>query len=264
MGAGEIRLSLVRRYSALAETRLAGENFSCGPCAATGCCDPVTAGQYEKFTGVLPSDILSGALGCGDTISVANLQQGDVVLDLGCGTGVDVLLAGLQVGPSGHVCGLDFTQTMLRLAQGHCARIGLENVSLVHGDMTQLPFSEDHFDVVLANGVLTLTFAKFDVINEVFRVLRPGGRFIVADTMLGGPAQDTMRSTLERWAGCVGGSLDAGFLSQLNDVGFESLCQSVSYMLDVKKAYASVEVNGERLDCEMVNTVIQARKPRKV
>ncbi len=186
----------------------------CGDDAA--CADPVTAGNY--------SDAEKGAvlsLGCGNPVALADLHEGETVLDLGSGAGLDVLLSAKRVGPAGRVYGLDMTDDMLALAQENQRKAGATNVVWLRGEIESIPLPAASVDVVLSNCVINLSTDKARALAEAFRVLRPGGRLAIHDIVTRGPVAPDVRARMEASFGCMAGALDeADYRRLLAAAGF--------------------------------------------
>ncbi len=201
------------------------EEGGAGGCGALGCgCeDPITSNLYDATTTTgLPEEAVLASLGCGNPTALAELREGEVVLDLGSGGGIDVLLSARRVGPTGKAYGLDMTPEMLALARKNAAAAGAENVEFLEGEMESIPLPDASVDVIVSNCVINLAADKERVLHEAFRVLRPGGRFAVSDVVVRGEIPPAIRRSLELWVGCVAGALDEEhFLSLLRRVGFE-------------------------------------------
>ena len=230
-GAG-LREEVRSRYAgaALAVLRQSGEAAGC--CDETGgCCAPAglsaltegpDASLYrEGETDGLPAEAVAASLGCGNPLAVADLNEGERVLDLGSGGGIDVLLSARRVGPSGHAYGVDMTDEMLALARGNAARAGEVNVTFLKGQIEAVPLPDESVDVVISNCVINLSTDKPAVLAEMFRVLVPGGRIGIADVV----AEDHMgaadRAAAGSYAGCVAGALSrAEYLTGLAAAGF--------------------------------------------
>jgi SAM-dependent methyltransferase len=190
-----------------------------GPASAAGssCCAPVgltDADGDEVFGGSLYDDVegaadvpVQASLGCGVPTAVADLRDGDVVLDLGSGAGADVLLSARRVAPSGRAVGLDMTDEMLALARANAAAAGVENVEFVKGYLEELPLPDASVDVVISNCVINLSADKPRVLREAARVLRHGGRFAVSDVVADADMDDATRADMAAWTGCVAGAL---------------------------------------------------------
>lgn len=216
----DVRQTVREKYGAAARRVLAGEP---GGCCGAGGCDPITTNLYDRAaTTAVPEQAVLASLGCGNPTVLAELHPGETVLDLGSGGGIDVLLSAQRVGPSGKVYGLDLTDEMLALARANQRRAGVANVEFLKGDIAQIPLPDAAVDVIISNCVINLATDKRRVLAEAFRVLKPGGRFAVADVVIRGGLPVELRRSLELWVGCVAGALTAAeFLGLLAEVGFE-------------------------------------------
>ena len=208
----------VRTHYAEIATTLGGDCCSTdGP--DCGCC-----GSYstEELGAVgLPESI---SLGCGNPTMLADLQPGQVVLDLGSGAGLDVLLSAKRVAPGGHAYGLDMTDEMLELAGRHRDGAGITNATFLKGTIESVPLPDASVDVVISNCVINLAEDKQAVLNEAFRVLRPGGLFAVADMVELTPLAPELKQRLDTWAGCISGTVPIDvYREQLSRAGFDSL-----------------------------------------
>jgi arsenite methyltransferase len=227
----EIRETVRERYAAAA--RIAGD--SC--CDGSGCCGtdaPRTtdASGSEVFGAALygadaegaPAGAVAASLGCGVPTAVADLHEGETVLDLGSGAGADVLISARRVGPSGRAIGLDMTQEMLELARANAAEAGVENAEFLEGYLEDIPLPDGSVDVVISNCVINLAADKRVVLAEAARVLRPGGRFAVSDVIAAEDMDDATRADMAAWTGCVAGALtEAEFRDALTAAGFEAI-----------------------------------------
>jgi ubiquinone/menaquinone biosynthesis C-methylase UbiE len=231
----EIRATVQARYGATAQRVLEGAttpSSCCGPAeGSSGCCgsaserwDPITADLYDAGeTAGIPPEALLASLGCGNPTALADLREGDVVLDLGSGGGIDVLLSAKRVGPSGKAYGLDMTDEMLALALENKERASAENVEFLKGHIEAIPLPSNTVDVIISNCVINLSGDKRRVRAEAFRVLRPGGRFAVSDVIVREGLPEPVKASMAMWTGCVGGALEEGeFLALLREAGFES------------------------------------------
>jgi arsenite methyltransferase len=224
----DLRTAVRERYAEAARRVDVGGGGGGGCCdSGAACCgggeDPITAGLYDAATlSVLPAAAVEGSLGCGNPTALADLGEGEVVLDLGSGGGIDVLLSARRVGPRGKVYGLDMTDEMLELARRNAAAAGAENVEFLKGDIEAIPLPDASVDVIISNCVINLSTDKGRVLREAFRVLRPGGRFAVSDVVVRGEVPVEVRRSMELWIGCVAGALEVGeFEALLREVGFE-------------------------------------------
>jgi len=273
----EIRNSVKARYGAIAEQVASGaKSASCCSSSAGGCCtstsetwDPITADLYEVGqTAGIPAEALLASLGCGNPTALAELHEGETVLDLGSGGGIDVLLSAQRVGPTGKAYGLDMTDEMLALAQENKAKAGATNVDFLRGNMEAIPLPSNSVDVVISNCVINLSGDKRTVLSESFRVLRPGGRFAVSDIVTRGGLPDEVRSNVELWCGCVAGALDEReFLGLLGEVGFENTGIEPARLYDANAIAALLEGTGvdatlaTELNGRFMSAFVRATKP---
>lgn len=193
--------------------------------SAGSCCGPSDCGCDTLYpadlTVGLPGEIAEFSLGCGDPITLASLQPGDVVVDLGSGGGLDCFLAAKQVGESGRVIGVDMTPDMLAKARANAAKLGATNVEFRQGHIEALPVADGEATVVISNCVINLSPDKPQVFREIFRVLRPGGRVAVSDIVTNGPLPEAVPTSMEAWGACVAGALDVrDYQASLEAVGF--------------------------------------------
>ena len=206
----------------------------CGPSQPANCCGPseVTVentGAAAKFYSTeeladLPDTVTDISLGCGNPTAIAELQPGEVVLDLGSGGGIDCFLAAKQVGSEGRVIGLDMTPDMIRLARRNAKKLGATNVEFRYGEMEEMPIPDESVDVIISNCVINLSPDKDAVFGEAYRVLRPGGRMSVSDIVVDGDLPQSIRSRLDAWAGCIAGALDESvYLDKIRAAGFKEV-----------------------------------------
>jgi len=197
-----------------------GSSACCG--ATTEAWDPITSDLYDaKQKAGIPAEALLASLGCGNPTALAELKEGETVLDLGSGGGLDVLLSAKRVGPTGKAYGLDMTDEMLALANENKRRAGAENVEFLKGEIEQIPLPDSTVDVIISNCVINLSGDKRKVLSEAFRVLKPGGRFAVSDVVVRGDVPPAVKANMELWIGCVAGALEVQeFLGLLREVGF--------------------------------------------
>lgn len=212
-----IRETVRARY-ALAATATSG-----GCCGAPGLTrDGVFGVDLYDITD--KNDALEGSLGCGVPTQVAALVEGDTVLDLGSGTGGDVLISAQRVGPTGKVYGLDMTDEMLEQARENARRAGASNVEFLKGYLEEIPLPDNTIDIALSNCVINLAADKRIVINEAARVLKPGGRIAFSDVIAADDMPDSVRADMQAWTGCVAGALTTNeFRDYLNEAGFEDI-----------------------------------------
>jgi SAM-dependent methyltransferase len=201
-----------------------------GRLARTGssCCGPADCDCNSLYpsdlTNGLPTEITLFSLGCGDPITLAGLQPGDVVIDLGSGGGLDCFLAAKRVGETGRVIGVDMTDDMLNKARANAAKLGAANVEFRSGYIEVLPVADGEATVIISNCVINLSPDKPRVFREMFRVLQPGGRIAVSDIVTPGPLPQAVQSDMEAWGACVAGALEVEeFRSGLEAAGFEEI-----------------------------------------
>jgi arsenite methyltransferase len=202
------------------------------------CCEPIrlTASATDEtkvFGGALydeanrqgvPDSVLDSSLGCGVPTAVADLREGETVLDLGSGAGADVLISAGRVGPSGKAIGLDMTDEMLVLARANATAAGVENVEFLKGYLEEMPLPDASVDVVISNCVINLSGDKPRVIAEAARVLRPGGRFAVSDVISDPGLDEASKADMAEWTGCIAGALsEIEFRDALTVAGFEDI-----------------------------------------
>lgn len=179
--------------------------------------------SLEELRGV-PASALEVASGCGSPVVSAALREGEVVLDLGCGGGVDVFLAALRVGVGGKAIGVDMTPEMIERARRSAEEMGFSNVEFRLGEIEDLPIEDESMDVVISNCVINLSPDKSRVFQEAYRVLRPGGRIIISDIVVRGELSQSIRESLEAWAGCVAGAVrEEEYLRMMREAGFADI-----------------------------------------
>jgi len=216
---------LVReRYAQSAIEVLEGNASCCGD----GCCAADEGVGAELYSALerdeLPDAAVMASLGCGNPTAVADLHEGERVLDLGSGGGIDVLLSAKRVGPTGRVFGLDMTDEMLTLAQRNIAQAGATNVELLKGNIEAIPLPADSIDVVISNCVINLAADKPAVFREVARVLKPGGRIGITDIVAEDSLTAEQRAERGSYVGCIAGALSFGeFEAGLREVGLENV-----------------------------------------
>jgi arsenite methyltransferase len=229
-----IREAVRTRYAAAARavTGAQPEAACCGSSSAnSSCCggpsttSMITSDLYSiDEVSELPSAAVLASLGCGNPTALAELKEGEVVLDLGSGGGIDVLLAARHVGPTGFAYGLDMTDEMLQLAERNAADRGVHNVKFLRGEIEHIPLEGASVDVIISNCVINLSADKAQVLREAARVLKPGRRFAVADVVVQGSLPAVVRASMDAWAGCLGGALeDVEYQRLLHNAGFSDV-----------------------------------------
>jgi SAM-dependent methyltransferase len=218
-GATEVREHVRERYAAAA-TALADTGAGCG--CGVGLEDKHGRGVFgaSLYEDGEPLQAIAASLGCGVPTAVADLHEGETVLDLGSGAGADVLISARRVGPTGKAIGLDMTDEMLELARRNAREAGLANVEFNKGYIEDIPLPNDSVDVVISNCVLNLSGDKPRVLREAARVLRPGGRFAISDVIADEGMDEATRADMRQWTGCIAGALTQGeFEEALADAG---------------------------------------------
>jgi arsenite methyltransferase len=226
-GESDVRSMVRERYGAIADQG----GGCCTPTTTSGCCggatgdviqlDSIAALYEDPDVESLPAGVTDLSLGCGDPVTLASLQPGQTVLDLGAGGGIDCFLAAKKVGPAGRVIGVDMTPSMIDRARRNQQQLGADNVEFRLGEIEHLPVADNSVDVILSNCVINLSPDKAQVFREAYRVLKPGGRLAVSDIVTGGPLPEAVKNDLAAWAGCVAGALDvADYVAAIKAAGF--------------------------------------------
>ncbi len=221
----DIRTHVRDSYGKIAADFQPNQAASCG----CGCGDSTdstamdrVAAMYEAADATdLPLEVTGLSLGCGDPVTLAALEPGQTVLDLGSGGGIDCFLAAKRVGDTGQVIGVDMTAAMIEKARANKAQLGATNVDFRLGEIEHLPVANATVDVIISNCVINLSPDKPQVFREAYRALRPGGKLAVSDIVTDGPLPDLVRKSIEAWAGCVAGALDVkDYVAAIQNVGF--------------------------------------------
>jgi len=265
--------AIVRERYALAAREVAeGARTSC---CSTTCCggsagDPITSNLYQDAeTDTLPEKAVLASLGCGNPTALAELNPGEVVLDLGSGGGIDVLLSARRVGPGGKAYGLDMTDDMLALARENQRATGLKNVDFLKGEIEAIPLPDRSVDVIISNCVINLSADKGQALREAFRVLKQGGRFAVSDVVVRGEVPPEVRRSMELWVGCVAGALsEADYTRLLEEAGFEEVRIEPTRVYHFEDAKAFLAGSGletdelaREVDGRVMGAFVRARKP---
>jgi arsenite methyltransferase len=275
-----IKEQVRQHYGEIADKVQGGITASCCGPAADSCSCGDTSSQIELLdtmydvqdTAGLPETVTEASLGCGNPTAIASLRPGETVLDLGSGGGIDCFIAARQVGPTGHVIGLDMTPEMLRLANTNKAKIGADNVEFRQGEIERMPVDDASVDIIISNCVINLSPDKDAVFAEAFRVLKPGGRLAVSDIVTRGTLPEALRRSIEAWAGCIAGALDEDeYLAKIRNAGFADVRVEGSTvygpeMLDEAQRASLDELVGgqgtaQMEDYKIVSARVVARKP---
>lgn len=197
---------------------------SCG-CGASCCGDMTNNNLYSRdYIADLPVEAVNASLGCANPITFAELKEGETVLDLGSGGGIDVFIAAKYVGESGKVFGLDMTDEMLSLANKNKVKMGINNVEFIKGYIEDIPIKDEAVDVILSNCVINLCEDKEKALREAYRVLRTGGRLAIADVVVLKDIPKDIKQNVEMWAGCIAGALQVQeYIQILKKVGFKDV-----------------------------------------
>ncbi|HET9728755.1 MAG TPA: arsenite methyltransferase [Acidimicrobiia bacterium] len=267
--ADTIRTAVRERYAAAATATQA----SCCGDAAVEFGKGFGAALYDVgTTDTLPPAAVLASLGCGNPTALANLEAGQVVLDLGSGGGIDVLLSARRVGPTGYVYGLDMTPEMLELARRYQAEAGVTNAEFLYGTIEDIPLPDAAVDVIISNCVINLSADKTKVLAEAHRVLRPGGLFAVSDVVLLRPLSPQLTELRRLWTGCVAGALlDTEYRTKLAAVGFSDVDLEVTHVHERSRlasmaselelpAGFDVDAALDEIDGAIANAFIRARR----
>jgi arsenite methyltransferase len=254
---------VVREKYAEAARRAASDASSC-------CADPITSNLYGAGEMAdVPASALTASLGCGNPTALAELKPGEIVLDLGSGSGIDVLLSARRVAPGGKAYGLDMTDEMLALANENKRQAGVENVEFLKGEIENIPLPDASVDVIISNCVINLSANKDRVLSEAFRVLRPGGRLAVSDVVTRGEMPVEIRRSVLLWVGCVAGALEEmEYRTKLTAAGFEQVEIEPTriYRVEDARAFLSgqgidVDAIAPQVDGKFMSAFIRAVKP---
>lgn len=233
-----IKLAVKRRYALAAVAASSKQKAGC--CDGGSCKDAITSNIYTELEAEgIPDEALLASLGCANPHALAALMPGEVVLDLGSGGGIDVLLSAKRVGPTGKAYGLDMTDEMLELARSNQAKARATNVEFLKGEIENIPLPDDSIDVIISNCVINLATDKAQVLREAYRVLKPGGRFAVADVVLEIQLTDIAKRNLSMWCSCIAGAIvKANYIDMLSSAGFTDA------QVTVARRYTSEDADG--------------------
>ncbi len=234
----KIKEHVKKRYGEIAKQE-------CSSCSS-GCCSSSSCGAPPQYVawkvGYSPSDIESVpedsllGLGCGNPVALASLKEGETVLDLGSGGGIDVFLAAKRVGETGKVIGVDMTREMVDRAKATALEHGYTNVEFRLGEIENLPVEDEIVDVIISNCVINLAPDKLKVFKEAYRVLKPDGRLMVSDLVTEGTLPEDVKNSFDAWAGCIAGALEkSDYLKKIADAGFQKVkvVSQKPYTIDV-------------------------------
>ena len=245
-----------------------GTTACCNP--GLNCCDPITTNLYgDEEKGVVPENAIRASLGCGNPTALIDLKPGEVVLDLGSGGGIDVLLSAKRVSPAGKAYGLDMTDDMLALARANQRQAGVENVEFLKGEIENIPLPDNSVDVIISNCVINLSADKNRVLQEAFRVLKPGGRFAVSDVVVRGKVHEEVRESMLLWVGCIAGALEEHeYRAKLAAAGFSAIHLEPTRIYKIEDARqflnaAGIDVDAiaPQVDGKFMSAFVRATKP---
>ena len=211
--------------------RIKSNASCCGPMdSSAGCCSTDSNLYPADLLATLPEGESAVSYGCGDPITLASLQPGQTVLDLGSGAGLDCFFAARKVGETGHVIGVDMTPEMIERATASARRLNISNVEFRQGYIEELPVDSSSVDVIISNCVINLSPDKARVFAETHRVLKPGGRLAVSDIVTDGPLPEAIKKSLSAWAGCVAGAIEASqYIGMMEAAGFANISVTPVY-----------------------------------
>jgi arsenite methyltransferase len=255
----EIKEVVKEKYGQAALRVQSGESSCCGTRAALDGCDPITSNLYDALqTDTLPEEAVLASLGCGNPTALAQLNEGETVLDFGSGAGIDVLLSARRVGSTGKAYGLDMTDEMLALARENQRKAGVENVEFLKGEIEHIPLPDNSVNVVISNCVINLSADKDQVLREAFRVLKPGGRFAVSDVVTRGEIAAEVRQNMLLWVGCIAGALqDSEYVSKLKAAGFDGIDIEPTRVYSI--ADAGTFLSGRGVDVEAIAPQVEGK-----
>lgn len=270
MRGADIKEVVKEKYGQAALRVGKGGNSCCGGAAGGGCADPITSNLYDQLQATeIPEEALLASLGCGNPTALAKLNEGETILDLGSGGGIDVLLSARRVGPTGKAFGLDMTDEMLALANDNKRKAGIENAEFLKGEIEHIPLPNASVDVIISNCVINLSADKDQVFREAFRVLKPGGRFAVSDVVTRGAVPAEIRQSVLLWIGCVAGALEhSEYRSKLAASGFEQIeiePTRIYCINDAREFLCGQEVDVDKIapqvDGKFMSAFVRAVKP---
>jgi arsenite methyltransferase len=271
MSSPDIKEVVKEKYGQAALRVASGGSACCGATASTGC-DPITSNLYDaQQAGQIPEQALPASLGCGNPTALAELKPGEIVLDLGSGGGIDVLLSAKRVGQTGKAYGLDMTDEMLALANENKRKAGVDNVEFLKGEIEHIPLPDNSVDIVISNCVINLSADKGSVLREAFRVLKPGGRFVVSDVVTRGEILPEIRQSVLLWVGCVAGAMEESeYRSKLASAGFEQIDLEPTriYRVEDAREFLSgenidVDAIAPQVDGKIMSAFVRAVKPQR-
>ena len=259
----QIRSAVRQQYGQIAREFGAASASCCGPSDCCGAEPNLVAVEklYETpDVSDLPVDVTGLSLGCGDPVTLAALKPGQTVLDLGSGGGIDCFLAAKQVGPSGHVIGVDMTADMIDKARANARKLGAENVEFRLGEIEHMPVADETVDIVISNCVINLSPDKPQVFREAHRALRPGGRLAVSDIVTRAKLPEKIMEDLGAWASCVSGAwVDKDYVAAIEAAGFEDVTIE-EQAFDGEVIVVSADQRELKIDPDAVRNIIYSAR----
>ena len=229
----EIKEHVKERYGEIAKN----QGCCCTSCGPSATDMALQMGYTEEDLKNVPGAATMG-LGCGNPVALASLKEGETVLDLGSGGGIDVFLAAKKVGPKGKVIGVDMTKEMINKATTTAEKYGYENVEFRMGEIENLPVESNSLDAVISNCVINLSPDKEKVFQEAYRILKPGGRIMISDLVTEGELPEEVKKSFDAWSSCVAGALEKSqYLDTIRRVGFKNvkIISESTYKIDVSR-----------------------------
>lgn len=268
----DVKEKVKEKYSSIA--RKVSENSKSSCCGSKGCCNDIsnTSAIYtSQNLADLPKEAINASLGCANPLLFAKLKEGEIVLDLGSGGGIDVLMASKYVGETGKVYGLDMTDEMLELANKNKAKMGVTNVEFLKGYIEEIPLENDSVDVIMSNCVINLSDDKEKALKEAYRVLKSGGRLAIADIVALKDVPDEVRKMAELWVGCIAGTVKIeDYKSTLERAGFKEIVIEPAHVYtkeliesllqDKEDLFGNLNINLDVLDGAFAGAFIKAVK----
>lgn len=248
----EIKKFVKERYGEMAKAGV--------PCCPTCECAP-SPSELGRRIGYSDEDLrnvpeaANMGLGCGNPVAFATLKEGDIVLDLGSGGGIDVFLAAKRVGRTGKVIGVDMTEEMIKRAESTARKYGYTNTEFRLGEIENLPVEDNSVDVIISNCVINLSINKERVFSEAYRALKPGGKIMISDLVTEGKLPEKIRKSFDAWAGCIAGALEKNeYLDAIRKAGFQRtrIVSESSYDIDIS----------EELKGKITSVKVEAYKPQ--
>jgi radical SAM superfamily enzyme YgiQ (UPF0313 family)/ubiquinone/menaquinone biosynthesis C-methylase UbiE/N-acetylglutamate synthase-like GNAT family acetyltransferase len=254
------------KYTNLAKAYSSSQSSSC--CSSSKK-SAVTRDLYEALPEDIPAEALAASLGCGNPTMLAQIQPGEVILDLGSGGGLDVFLSAKKTGPTGKVYGLDMTDEMLELARENQRKAGIENVEFLKGHLEDIPLPANSVDLIISNCVVNLSTDKGKVLSEAFRVLKRGGRFAISDIVFLKKIPLQLKKNMEAWSGCIAGALEKSqYISKLKKAGFDNIRIETTRTYELKDfekypGFRDLPDNEiKKLEGAMTASFVKATKPK--